>query len=206
MHYGHHTGSDLLGDISTRSATAKGLKAAAFAPSASLRPSSIPTDSVKWKSDEPRQPTLVATLPQSDEERAFDHLVGFKVKTANVAMHLDDDWRAGFFRQLDNMLDAEAWDFGDSFPSLESFNTFLRLIIHNKVKRRPGLGATTDGKLIAAWTNGSDRLTVECLADDTVRWVATKTIKDGQVMSANTSPVQALRTFLAPYQPDEWFG
>jgi len=161
---------------------------------------------VSWTSDQQGKRTLVMPPPREDAEIAFERLVALKMTASNVAMHLDEAWRGGLFRQLDNMLDADEWDFSDEMPSVGSFKTFLRMIIHNKVRQRPGLGATIDGKIIASWTVGGDRLTVECLPDDTVRWVAVKYIDGKRVSSANTSPVALLRTFLAPYAPEIWFG
>jgi hypothetical protein len=75
------------------------------------------------------------------------------------------------------------------------------------VKLRPGLGATSDGHIVAAWTTGRDRLTVECMPSDDVRWVVTRYL-DGvrKVSSANTAPVDQLRALLAPLKPEVWFG
>jgi hypothetical protein len=161
---------------------------------------------VIWRSDQPAKRIVSAPVETSEAERAFDQLVALKMTTADVSMHLDAAWRSGLFKQLDNLLDAEEWDFSDEMPSVGSFKTFLRMIIHNRVKRRPGLGATSDGKIIATWTVGADRLTVECKSNDTVRWVATKYIAGDRVSSANTGPVSLLREFLAPFKPDLWFG
>jgi hypothetical protein len=165
-----------------------------------------PTGQVVFHSDRLTKQIVSAPVEANEAEQAFDRLVALKMTTAQVSMHLEAAWRAGLFKQLDNLLDAEEWDFSDEMPSVASFSTFLRMIIHNRVGRRPGLGATVDGKIIAAWTTDSDRLTVECQADDTVRWVATKYVNGERVSSANTCPVALLRTFLAPYLPEVWFG
>jgi hypothetical protein len=161
---------------------------------------------ISWQSDQPGTKSLVISEKKGNQEKAFDRLVALKISTSNVSMHLDEAWRAGLFAQLDNMLDPQEWDFSDEMPSTSSFMTFLRMIIHNRVVRRPGLGATTDGKIIAAWTAGHNRLTVECLPDDKVRWVAVKYVDGERVSGASSSPVALLRTFLAPFQPELWFG
>jgi hypothetical protein len=175
----------------------------------SRRQTALPTvalQQLRWNSDQGNLRQVIVADPSSDVERAFDQLVALKIQSADFAMHLDTAWRAGLFSQLDQLLDADEWDFDDAMPSVESFRTFLRLIIHNKVANRPGLGATRDGKIIAAWTAGKDRLTVECMPDDTIRWVLVK-YEDGQrVSSANTGPVSLLRKYLAPYEPGVWFG
>jgi hypothetical protein len=183
-------------DAALRSLEANRLTAV---PSAASQP-------LRWTSDGTGVRQFIVADPKSEAERAFDQLVDLKIQSADFAMHLDSAWRAGLFRQLDELLDVEEWDFDDIMPSVASFRTFLRLIIHNKVAKRPGLGATRDGKVIAAWTSGKDRLTVECQPDDTIRWVLVKYVGGQRVSSANTGPVGLLRKYLAPYDPGVWFG
>jgi hypothetical protein len=110
------------------------------------------------------------------------------------------------FKKLDNLLDVDEWDFSDEMPSVASFKTFLRMIIHNKVSKRPSLGATADGKIIGSWRDGEDRLVVECLPNDHVRWVGSRRIHGERISAAGTSPVSFLRTALQPYAPEIWFG
>src|ERR1700730_14825270 len=43
------------------------------------------------------------------QERLFDALAGAKVLTAQVAMHLDRQWRDKLFRQLDSLHDPDEW-------------------------------------------------------------------------------------------------
>lgn len=165
-----------------------------------------PPRTIAWAGDNQHTYRVYAPSEPSLEEALFDQRVALKLVGADFSAHLDQVWRAGLFRQLDNLLDAEEWDLSDKMPSPESFRTFLRMIVHNKPARRPGLAATSDGKIIATWTEGRDRLTIECLPDDTLRWVLTKYVDGERLSSANTAPVRRLREILAPFHPESWFG
>ncbi|MGY4332955.1 hypothetical protein ACVWWG_007372 [Bradyrhizobium sp. LB7.2] len=144
-------------------------------------------------------------LTKTLDEQLFDVLAQFKIRTSQVAMHLDRDWRAKLFTQLDSLLSVEDWEPLDRPPTVESFATFLRLLIFLKPQRRPGLGATAKGELIATWTDGTDRLTIECLPQDLVRWSVSVTINDDRERAAGVTPVSRLPAVLAPYGPERWF-
>lgn len=165
----------------------------------------ISADSIKWNSDQLDQIRLVS-IPVDDSEVVFDRLVALKLATADFVAHLGEAWRAGLFKRLDDLLDADEWVFSDEMPSIGSFKTLLRMIIHNGVQKRPSLGATHDGRIIASWRGGDDRLVVESFPNDEVRWVASCTIDGKRVSAAGTSPVSFLRTALTPYHPEVWFG
>jgi len=140
------------------------------------------------------------------EVELFDALLKFKVSTSQVAMHLDRGWRSRLFAQLDSLLDKESWEPLDRPPRLESFATFLRMIIFLRPQRRPGLGATSKGELIATWSVGADRLTIECLPQDLVRWTVSVTINDDRERAAGITPVARLKEVLRPYGPARWFS
>src|SRR6266851_985409 len=153
-------------------------------------------------------PTFIgspALPPKSLEEKLYDALAAFKIRTATVAMHLDRDWRSRLFHQLDSLLAVEDWDVQDPPPSLASFSTFLRMLILLRPDRRPGLGATDDGNLIAAWTVAGDRLTIECLKEDIVRWNLAATFAGEREKAAAITPLPRLADVLAPYDPARWF-
>lgn len=135
----------------------------------------------------------------------FDSLASFKIKTSKVAMYLDDKWRLGFFNQLDSLLGEQSWDHEDKPPTLDSFTTLLRMLLLLAPERRPGLGATAEGLLIAAWTVGSDRLTVHCLPQDRVKWVLSCELDGAHESAAGNSTLSNLREILSPYRPERWF-
>jgi hypothetical protein len=140
------------------------------------------------------------------EEQLYDALASFKVRTATIAMHIDREWRDRLFKQLDSLLSAEDWQSEDPTPTLASFSTFIRMLLFLKPERRPGLGATNNGHLIAAWTVGNDRLTMECLPNDFVRWHLSAMIDGDREKAAAESPIQRLSAVLAPYTPSRWFS
>jgi len=146
-----------------------------------------------------------SSADKSISEQLYDALASFKIRTAQVAMYLERNWRNKLFDQLDDLLDAENWEPDDSPPLLASFSTLLRLLISQHVSRRPGLGATHDGKFVAAWTSGSDRLTIECLADDMVRWNLSVNIEGETERAAGVTPLLRLEQVLSPYHPARWF-
>lgn len=138
-------------------------------------------------------------------ERLFDSKARCKLKTAEIAMHLDCDWRKRLFAQIDSLLDEEEWDPADE-PVIEgSFATFLRLMLHLNARKRPGLGAS-NGHIIAAWTTDRDRLTVECFPNDVIRWVVGVDMESGRETAAGQTVSFRLRDVLQPYGPDRWFG
>jgi hypothetical protein len=144
--------------------------------------------------------------PKSLQEQLYEALAAFKIRTATVAMHLDREWRSRLFAQFDSLLATENWEVEDSPPSLDSFSTFLRMLVLLQPDRRPGLGATHDGVLIAAWTSGDDRLTIECLPKDVVRWHLSVTIDGERERAAAIMPLQRLSSVLLPYSPQRWFN
>jgi hypothetical protein len=140
------------------------------------------------------------------EERLYDARAACKIRTAAVAMHLDHDWRIRFFRQLDNLMDIDNWEKDDLPVTEPSFGTLLRMLLFIRPKRRPGIGVTNDGNIIAAWTAGKNRLTIECRAADQVRWVVL--IYDGEEREsvAGETLLPRLMHVLAPYRPQRWFA
>lgn len=144
--------------------------------------------------------------PASIAERLDAALASAKVMTSKVAMHLDREWRERLFAQLDDLLDVADWHEDDEPLVSDSFRTFLRLILYQKPKRRPGLGLSHRGHLIAAWTTGSDRLTLECAPDDTIRWVLSCDIEGERERAAGETHVTRLPEVLRPYGPDRWFA
>ena len=142
---------------------------------------------------------------QTVGEKLYDALATFKIRTATVAMHLDRERRSKLFRQLDGLLAVEDWEIADPAPTIDSFATLLRLLTLLKPARLPGLGASGEGNLIAAWTVSDDRLTIECLPRDMVRWHLSAAINGERERCVATTPLRRLSEVLQPYQPERWF-
>lgn len=156
----------------------------------------------------PPAPSSIAYVIQDNsiEERLFDAAAAAKILTSQVAMHLESEWRQKLFRQLDSLHDPEEWESGDLPLQQSSFATFLKAICQIKPKRRPGLGLSGGGHLIAAWITKRDRLTIEFLPSDGVRWVLSQHHADEVERFAGQTKVARLLESLAPYQPEFWFS
>nr|WP_299503202.1 hypothetical protein [uncultured Rhizobium sp.] len=129
----------------------------------------------------------------------------FKVLVSRVSMHLGVSWLEKLFAQIDSLLDVDEWDASDPVPNTETARTFIRLLLAMKVSRRPGLGVSNSGNIVAAWTAGPNRLTVECLPNDRVRWVLAR-VTDGETeRAAGDGKIERLREILGPYTPAVWF-
>ena len=150
--------------------------------------------------------SLFTAAEKSLEERLFDATASVKILTAQVAMHLDREWRNKLFAQLDSLHDLEEWDPDDEPIQTGSFATFLKAMVQIKPQRRPGLGLSHNGYLVAVWTVGKDRLTIEFLQNDRVRWVLARYTGDDVERFAGQTSVSRLIDGLAPYNPDAWFS
>jgi hypothetical protein len=164
----------------------------------------------KWV-DELRRPSPASLAPQTEgqalEIRVFDALAGAKVSTAQVAMHFEQDLRDRLFRQLDSLHETDQWEEGDEPLDQSSFQTFLKAILTVRPERRPGLGLSQTGNLIAAWTTARDRLTIEFLPNDRVSWVLARyDDTDEPARYAGQTNVTELVEGLAPHRPEHWFS
>ncbi|GAC1562798.1 MAG: hypothetical protein NVS2B5_27890 [Beijerinckiaceae bacterium] len=140
------------------------------------------------------------------EERLFDVLGEAKIKTAQVAMHLPSQWRKSIFAQLDELHDHEGWDPDDQLTDLSTYTTFLRLILFVKPKQRAGLGLSSSGHVIAAWTKGADELTIECLPKDQIVWIVSVLVDGSREHAAGNTTLQRMLRVLEPYGPAKWFA
>lgn len=157
----------------------------------------------------PKSPGSLRAGPTSTkpvEEQLFDALANVKTLTSQVAMHLDREWRSKLFRQLDSLHDPSEWESGDQPVRQDSFATFLKAILHISPQRRPGLGLSHLGNLVTTWTTGRDRLTIEFLPEDRVRWVLSRYDNEDQPERfAGEIDVSRLVASLASYKPEHWF-
>lgn len=163
-------------------------------------------EQIKSLRNPPSPGALRSTAASSVAESLFDATSAVKILTAQVAMHLDREWRTKLFRQLDSLHDLSEWEPGDSPIQQSSFATFLKAICHIRPSRRPGLGLTSAGHLIATWTTSKDdRLTVEFLPNDRVRWVLALSHDTEIERFAGQTSVARLHAGLLPYGPERWF-
>jgi hypothetical protein len=119
---------------------------------------------------------------------------------------LDNEWRKKLFRQIDSIHDLESWQEGDIPLRRSSFESFLKVICRIKPNRKPGLGLSSQGFLIAMWAKDSDRLTIDFLAKGRVRWVITQTINGIVEHIAGDTDITRLEENLDKYNSKKWFS
>jgi hypothetical protein len=163
-----------------------------------------------WKAGNVSQrPAKTISNVKPDFSQAARDRRRFEMKThiATVAMHLDPVWRQSLFKQIDNLLDVgdEPWEEENDLPSMASWTTFIRLVIHYKFRTRPALGVF-EGNVSATWLHNDIRLTVEAVANDDVRWVASRDIPASSEREAvaGESTLKRLSAFLMPFDVNEW--
>jgi hypothetical protein len=130
----------------------------------------------------------------------------FKQLTSKIAMHLDPGWRATLLSTLDRLLDPDDWDDEFKLPSEQSFSTFLRMIIYLHPTRRPGLGLSPNGYFLAAWTRDRDRIVIECIGNDEVRWVLSRTVDGERESGAGKVLLHRVPDVTAAYDPEPLFN
>lgn len=150
---------------------------------------------------------LTAPRERTLEEQLFDARAICKIETRKFSMLFDPDWHTRLFHQLDLLMDSEEWDPADIPVTKDSFATLLRLLMILRNKRRPGLGIANGGNIIATWSiQAGDRLTVECLPSDRVRWIVTKPLDEGTESAVGETNLDRLLVNLEPYNPEHWFA
>ena len=144
---------------------------------------------------------LPAPPSSSLSEQIRYKLAAFKRLTATIAMHLDPGWRRTLLSTLDRLLDADDWDNEFVLPSEQSFSTFLRMIVYLHPTKRPGLGLSANGHFLAAWSRGNDRIVIQTLANDEVRWVLSRTIQGERESAAGKVLLHRVPDVIAPFDP-----
>ena len=119
-------------------------------------------------------------------------------------MHLDRVSRDRLFAQIDALHDHAEWSEGDSQIALASYQTMIRAMIHHRMNSKPALSVMPSGNVIALWTRGAERLTVEFLPGNRVRWLVAMQSKQGPERAAGESPIERLSDVLRPYDADGW--
>jgi hypothetical protein len=159
----------------------------------------------------PSPSALAKQAPQGSnqtplQQHLFDTLANLKMRTALLAVgHLNPGERSRLFKHLDSLLDSENWDSADALPTEASFITLLRMVLFLG-GRQPALGITSGGNFIATWTEGDDRLTIECKPEDRVRWVLVQKLDGQRESAAGETTAKRLPEVLSPYDPPKrWF-
>jgi hypothetical protein len=134
-------------------------------------------------------------------------LVDFQSSISDVSRYLPTGFAVGLNRQFANMFDDDAWEDGDDLPTVAALTGFLTMLIQTRSNRRPGIGTNGRGSITAFWTEGVNRLTVECYAAGRTTWVLTRIQQDGGVeRAAGDCQASRLLDVLQPYEQGVWFG
>lgn len=152
----------------------------------------------------PEEQYLKRSAGLNDE--LYNSRAQFKIAAATYAMHLERNWRDVLFKQIDQLLDEEEWDARDKPITRGSSLTFFRLLLFLRPDRRPSLGATDDGNLVAAWVAGKNRLTLVCKPGDHIRWVLSTVSDDVPETAAGSTTTSRIPDVLAPYNKEQWFA
>ena len=130
-----------------------------------------------------------------------------KAAARKFAMLFDPDWLAGLSRQIDSLLDPDEWLEEDLLLNMQSFQTLLVVLMTLRTFRRPGLGLTTTGNIVATWSrSASDRLMVECLPTGRVRWIATVPMPAGNESGTHDTTPDRLLVTLDRFNPEHWLA
>jgi hypothetical protein len=122
-----------------------------------------PNESQATQAQSKRQ---IPPIAHTFEDKLFENAADLKITLSQIVMHLEPEWRAIIFRQLDYLLDLNNWEEDSSLIRKSTFITFLRFIIYAAPARVPSIGVGYTGNLLAAWRHESQRVDVEFLQDD----------------------------------------
>lgn len=126
---------------------------------------------------------------------------------SEISMHLPQGFAAGLNRQFANLMDEDAWEDEDELISPHALAAFILALLYTKTNRRPGIGTNGRGSITASWTEGDNRLTIECLPTERVRLILSRRGDDGEIERAAFDPMRPERVsdVLVPFHPEVWF-
>ena len=152
---------------------------------------------------EAREPPAAPQLKPLEERLRL-----IQEKISSISMHLPKGFAKGLNRQFANMMDDDAWESDDELIGRTAINSFLQTLLSTHTKRRPGIGTNGRGSITATWTEGDNRLTIECLASGKISLVLSRKQVTGEIERAAFGPTRPDRIcdLLAPFDPEIWFG
>ena len=145
-------------------------------------------------------------LEETKESRLFNAVAALKMAVAEVSMHLDAAWRTRLLAQIDMLHEPDDWDDSYKPTDLDSFKTFLRLMLQRGPLERLGLGIDDNGHILASWRNGQDMLSLIFLGNDRVRWAVVRHQDDEIESAGGQTSLDRLPTVLQAYNPEAWYG
>jgi hypothetical protein len=167
-----------------------------------------PPSTIASESSQISNPTdqILKPFEATKEIRLFNIVAALKIAVAEVSMHLDAGWRTRLFAQIDLLHEPDDWDDGDKLANMESFKTFLHMILQNGPMQKLGLGIDDEGHILASWRNGRDMLSFIFLSNDRVRWAVVRHENDETESAGGETGLDRLPIVLRPYNPEVWYG
>ena len=150
--------------------------------------------------------TTDSQLSGTVENQLRAKLTAMRLILSAVSMHLDYSWRSEVIKKLEHFHDADGWDSDRQFPSECSFATFLRTIIYLHPTKRPGIGLSAQGHFLASWRRETDRIVIEFLPNDELKWVLSQTVDGDRESGAGINQIIRLPDLIAGYEPDRFFN
>lgn len=139
------------------------------------------------------------------EELLFDARAEVKVLTSEVSMYLPPDFRRRLFNQIDLIHEPEDWDSDDEPVNKRSFMSFLRWYLVASPSTPPGFGLSSSGNLIAAWMLRKNKIILEFLPSDRVKWIVTRDVDGEAERASGVTKIKRLSEVLMPYGADDFF-
>jgi len=136
-----------------------------------------------------------------------DRLRFVQDRISEISMHLPRGFATGLNRQFANLMDDDAWEDSDELVSPRAVTAFILTLLRTRANRRPGIGTNGRGSITASWTEGANRLTVECLPDERISFVLSRVSEGGEIERAAFGPIHPHRILqvLGPFNPEVWF-
>tara|TARA_R110002095_G_scaffold183373_3_gene160565 strand:+ start:1311 stop:1892 length:582 start_codon:yes stop_codon:yes gene_type:complete len=106
------------------------------------------------------------------EFQLFENRSNLKQMISKIAMHMKDDVRKDFFKQLDNLLDIEEFTDDDSLINPRSFHSFLNFFAVTSGLKRIALTVAPSGNTVASWLLDNESLHIEFLSNSLATAVA----------------------------------
>lgn len=137
------------------------------------------------------RPVAVAGAAQTVEKCLALKRSSLKSLFRGYAMYFDAGFCAQMLKQIDVLLDYDEWMDGDKLPSENSFRALLRGIVHLKPQKRPALGLTSGGNMLAMWSNETSKVSLEFIPGDLITWTATRRVSGpADQMASRTATVR----------------
>ena len=71
---------------------------------------------------------------------------------------------------------------------------------------KPALALAQDGRMIAIWQDGADKLTIEFFPQDKIRYLVSQVIDGERERFAGDTSIGRLSQVLSPFESARWFN